>query len=60
MGERQKRAGQIQPDEAPEFMKPKDENAPSLRSGFRNDSEALYVPSGSSFDNMSPEELALH
>ena len=41
-------------------MKPKQENAPSLRSGFRPDSEALYIPSGSNFQNMSAEEIALH
>lgn len=41
-------------------MQPKEENAPSLRSGFRNDSEALYVPTGSSYGSMSAQELSVH
>ena len=42
-------------------MKPKDESAPSLRSGFKGpDSEALYVPVGSNYDAISAEEASVH
>ena len=41
-------------------MKPKDEKAPSLRSGFRNDSEALYVPANPAYADLTPEEIDLH
>ena len=59
MGAReQKRAGSVQPTQAPDFMQPKSENAPSLRSGFKPNSEALYTPTGSTYT--SPKEIALH
>ena len=60
MGEKQKRAGSVQPSEEPAFIKPKDGAAPSLRSSFKNDAEALYVPQGSTFSDMSGEEVRLH
>lgn len=41
-------------------MKPKEENAPSLRSGFKPNSEALYIPQNSSYTDLSPEEQSLH
>ena len=59
IGEQQKkRAGSINPSETPAFMKPRETDAPSLRSGFKNDSEALYVPKASSYQ--SPHEQDLH
>ena len=58
MGERQKRAGSISPEETPAFLKPKQTDAPSLRSGFKNDSEALYVPQRSTYED--PAEAELH
>ena len=41
-------------------MKPKDNKAPSLRSGFKKDSEALYVPESSNYNELSPEEASVH
>ena len=38
----------------------KDGDGPSLRSGFRNDSEALYEPQNSAYGSLSPEEIELH
>ena len=59
MGDTKKRAGSIAPQE-PAYKQQDKKDAPSLRSGFRNDSEALYEPQGANFAQMSPEELAVH
>jgi len=60
MGERQRRAGSIQSTESPEYMQPKSEDAPSFRSGFKPNSEALYVPKFSVYGDLSPKDLFLH
>jgi hypothetical protein len=41
-------------------MQAKPENAPSLRSGFKPSSEALYVPKFSAYGELSPQEIHLH
>ena len=38
------KAGSIQPENEPAYLKSKDENSSSLRASFKNDSEALYEP----------------
>lgn len=36
------KAGSLQPENEPSFMKPKDPNSSSLKANFKQDSEALY------------------
>lgn len=60
MGERQKRAGSIQPSDSPEFMRPQEDGALSLRGSIKKEAEALYVPHGSDLAKLSPKERFLH
>ena len=61
MGDVQRRAGSIQPTEAPAFMQPKKDDAPSLRGPLNTkNAEALYVPAGGSVADLTPQERWLH